>query len=240
MESGGRPRRDPGDRPRQRASGASSPRACATRSAWPGSPQSGALWVAVNERDELGDDLVPDYMTSVQDGGFYGWPYSYYGQPCRRAGQAAAAGPGRQGASRPTTRWARTPRRWAWPSTTATAFPARYRGGAFIGQHGSWNRSEPVRLQGDLRAVRRRPPGRPAGGRPDRLPRRGRPGAGPPGRRGGRRHGRAAGGGRCRQRDLARVAPRGRRTGAPAARVSLGDATARARGECHWLGIGAA
>ncbi len=43
-------------------------------------PQSGALWVAVNERDELGNDLVPDYMTSVQDGGFYGWPYSYYGQ----------------------------------------------------------------------------------------------------------------------------------------------------------------
>src|ERR1700709_812722 len=43
-------------------------------------PQSGALWVAVNERDELGNDLVPDYMTSVKDGGFYGWPYSYYGQ----------------------------------------------------------------------------------------------------------------------------------------------------------------
>src|SRR5207253_1673482 len=43
-------------------------------------PQSGALWVAVNERDELGNDLVPDYMTSVQDGGFYGWPWSYYGQ----------------------------------------------------------------------------------------------------------------------------------------------------------------
>ncbi len=39
-----------------------------------------ALWVAVNERDEIGSDLVPDYMTSVQDGGFYGWPYSYYGQ----------------------------------------------------------------------------------------------------------------------------------------------------------------
>ena len=62
------------------ASRASSPPACATRSAWTGSPQSGALWTAVNERDELGDDLVPDYMTSVRDGGFYGWPYSYYGQ----------------------------------------------------------------------------------------------------------------------------------------------------------------
>ena len=43
-------------------------------------PQSGELWVVVNERDELGNDLVPDYMTSVKDGGFYGWPYSYYGQ----------------------------------------------------------------------------------------------------------------------------------------------------------------
>ena len=43
-------------------------------------PQSGLLWTAVNERDEIGSDLVPDYMTLVQDGGFYGWPYSYYGQ----------------------------------------------------------------------------------------------------------------------------------------------------------------
>ena len=43
-------------------------------------PESGALWTAVNERDELGSDLVPDYMTSVKDGGFYGWPYSYYGE----------------------------------------------------------------------------------------------------------------------------------------------------------------
>ena len=43
-------------------------------------PTTGALWIAVNERDELGSDLVPDYMTSVRDGGFYGWPYSYYGQ----------------------------------------------------------------------------------------------------------------------------------------------------------------
>ena len=43
-------------------------------------PRTGALWTAVNERDELGDDLVPDYITSVRDGGFYGWPYSYYGQ----------------------------------------------------------------------------------------------------------------------------------------------------------------
>ncbi|TIP62055.1 PQQ-dependent sugar dehydrogenase, partial [Mesorhizobium sp.] len=43
-------------------------------------PESGELWVVVNERDEIGSDLVPDYMTSVKDGGFYGWPYSYFGQ----------------------------------------------------------------------------------------------------------------------------------------------------------------
>ena len=43
-------------------------------------PQTGALWTVVNERDELGSDLVPDYLTSVKDGGFYGWPYSYWGQ----------------------------------------------------------------------------------------------------------------------------------------------------------------
>src|SRR5258706_11957576 len=63
-------------------------------------PASGALWTAVNERDELGSDLVPDYMTSVRDGAFYGWPYSYYGQhvdprvqPPRPAPVAKAAPP---------------------------------------------------------------------------------------------------------------------------------------------------
>ena len=49
---------------------------CAIRTAWRWEPKTGALWTAVNERDELGSDLVPDYMTSVKDGGFYGWPYS--------------------------------------------------------------------------------------------------------------------------------------------------------------------
>ena len=67
---------------------------------------------SVNERDELGSDLVPDYMTSVRDGGFYGWPYSYYGDARRRAGRAAAPRPGRQGAraglrARPAHRLAR-------------------------------------------------------------------------------------------------------------------------------------
>ena len=75
-----RARRDLGGRSRRPARTACSPRACAIRTAWRGSRQTGALWTAVNERDELGSDLVPDYMTSVKDGGFYGWPYSYYGQ----------------------------------------------------------------------------------------------------------------------------------------------------------------
>ncbi len=59
---------------------ASSPPACAIRSAWTGTRRTASCGYAVNERDEIGDHLVPDYMTSVKDGGFYGWPYSYYGQ----------------------------------------------------------------------------------------------------------------------------------------------------------------
>jgi glucose/arabinose dehydrogenase len=102
-------------------------------------PQSGALWVTVNERDELGDDLVPDYMTSVKDGGFYGWPYSYYGQhvdvrvePPRPDLVAKAIVPdyalGAHTASLGLT------------FNTGGLFPAEMAGGAFIGQHGSWNR----------------------------------------------------------------------------------------------------
>ena len=102
-------------------------------------PTSGALWVAVNERDELGSDLVPDYMTSVRDGGFYGWPYSYYGQhvdsrvqPARPELVATAISPdyalGAHTASLGLAFY------------QADALPAHYAGGAFIGQHGSWNR----------------------------------------------------------------------------------------------------
>ena len=93
-------------------------------------PQSGALWTAVNERDEFGNDLVPDYITSVKDGGFYGWPYSYYGshvderpQPPRPDLVAKALVPD-----------------YALGSHTASLGLVFYRGGAFVGQHGSWNR----------------------------------------------------------------------------------------------------
>jgi glucose/arabinose dehydrogenase len=103
-------------------------------------PQSGALWTAVNERDELGNDLVPDYMTSVKDGAFYGWPYSYYGQtvdtrvtPPRPDLVAKAIAPdyalGAHTASLGLAFY------------TGTTLPQRYRNGAFIGQHGSWNRN---------------------------------------------------------------------------------------------------
>ena len=103
-------------------------------------PQSGALWTAVNERDELGDNLVPDYMTSVKDGGFYGWPYSYYGQHVDNRIQP----------QRPDLVAKALVPDYALGAHTASlglAFyegkllPAHYRGGVFIGQHGSWNRS---------------------------------------------------------------------------------------------------
>jgi glucose/arabinose dehydrogenase len=102
-------------------------------------PQSGALWVAVNERDELGNDLVPDYMTSVKDGGFYGWPYSYYGQHVddrvspQRPDLVAKALPPDYALGAHTASLGLT-------FNTGNLFPPEMSGGAFVGQHGSWNR----------------------------------------------------------------------------------------------------
>jgi glucose/arabinose dehydrogenase len=106
-------------------------------------PANGELWVAVNERDEIGDHLVPDYMTSVKDGGFYGWPYSYYGQnvdervePPKPDLVAKAIKPD-----------------YALGAHTASlgltfvdnpAFGEKFQNGAIVGQHGSWNRSDPA------------------------------------------------------------------------------------------------
>ena len=102
-------------------------------------PQSGELWTTVNERDEIGSDLVPDYMTSVKDGAFYGWPYSYYGQnvdvrvkPPRPDLVAAAIAP--DYALGPHTA------SLGLAFYDAALLPQRYVGGVFIGQHGSWNR----------------------------------------------------------------------------------------------------
>jgi glucose/arabinose dehydrogenase len=105
-------------------------------------PQTGALWTSVNERDELGSDLVPDYMTSVQDGGFYGWPYSYYGThvdtrvtPQRPDLVASALVPDYALGSHAAS--------LGLASSVGTSLPAAYANGMFVGQHGSWNRKPP-------------------------------------------------------------------------------------------------
>jgi glucose/arabinose dehydrogenase len=103
-------------------------------------PTTGQLWTSVNERDGLGDDLPPDYFTSVKDGGFYGWPYSYIGDnvdprvnPQKPELVAKAIIPDVLLGSH------RAPLQFAF--YTGKQFPASYQGGAFIAEHGSWNRS---------------------------------------------------------------------------------------------------
>jgi glucose/arabinose dehydrogenase len=104
-------------------------------------PQSHMLWAVVNERDELGPDLVPDYMTSVKDGAFYGWPYSYYGQHVDP----------RVMPQRPDLVARAIPPDYALSShvaplglvfDTGSGLPAHYQGGAFVAEHGSWDRTE--------------------------------------------------------------------------------------------------
>jgi len=102
-------------------------------------PSTGVMWTVSNERDEIGNDTPPDFLTSVKDGGFYGWPYSYWGRhvdervkPARPDLVAKAIAPdfglGPHTASLGLAFY------------NADAFPASYKGGAFVGQHGSWNR----------------------------------------------------------------------------------------------------
>lgn len=107
-------------------------------------PTTGTLWTAVNERDGLGDDLVPDYLTSVKKGGFYGWPYAYFGQN---------EDPRMEDKQQPNL-----VKKTIVPDVplgahtaslglafyTKKTFPEKYHNGAFIGQHGSWNRAELV------------------------------------------------------------------------------------------------
>jgi glucose/arabinose dehydrogenase len=103
-------------------------------------PVTKELWTAVNERDKLGDDLVPDYMTSVKPGAFYGWPYSYFGQNVdpRRAGENPALV-----AKAKVPDFALAPHSASLGLTfyDGNNFPEKYRNGVFVGQHGSWNRS---------------------------------------------------------------------------------------------------
>ncbi len=174
--------------------------------AWRTDGGTPTLWTVANERDEIGSDLVPDYLTSVRDGGFYGWPYSYYGshvdervQPPRPDLVAKAIVPdyalgphtaslglsqlGRRQAAAGVRR--RHVRRPAWLVEPQAA----------------------QRLQGDLRAVQRRQAVRPAGRRAERLPQPRWRRLGPAGRGGDRQARRPAGGRRRRQRDLARLRP---------------------------------
>ena len=109
--------------------------------AW--APGTGVLWTVANERDELGDDLVPDYLTSVRDGAFYGWPWSYYGQHVDdrvkppRPDMVAKAIP-------PDYALGAHVAALGLVAATQTALPAPFANGMFIGEHGSWNRKPPV------------------------------------------------------------------------------------------------
>jgi glucose/arabinose dehydrogenase len=103
------------------------------------------LWTAVNERDELGDELVPDYITSVQDGGFYGWPFAYFGQheDPRLAGQRPDLVKKTIAPDVPTgAHTASLGLAFYNLEAGPQALPEKYRGGAFVGQRGSWNRSQ--------------------------------------------------------------------------------------------------
>lgn len=104
-------------------------------------PGSDTLWAVVNERDELGSNLVPDYMTSVRANAFYGWPYSYYGQhvdprvrPQHPELVARAVSPDYALSSHVAP--------LGLTFYSGASFPPEYRGGAFVGEHGSWNRQE--------------------------------------------------------------------------------------------------
>jgi glucose/arabinose dehydrogenase len=103
-------------------------------------PRTGRLWAVANERDEIGADLVPDYLTSVQDGAFYGWPYSYYGQNVDRRVQPQRPDLVAK-AIRPDYAIGSHVAPLGLLFYTGTNLPAQYRGGAFIGEHGSWDRS---------------------------------------------------------------------------------------------------
>jgi len=104
-------------------------------------PGTSVLWTAVNERDNLGDDLVPDYITGVQKGGFYGWPYSYWGKypdPRLKGERSDLVAK----AIVPDVNLGSHTASLGLAFNKGDAFGAKYKGGAFVGQHGSWNRSE--------------------------------------------------------------------------------------------------
>ena len=168
-------------------------------------PATGELWASVNERDELGDDLVPDYLTRVKEGGFYGWPWFYLG-------------------ANPDPRHAKNPHRELAEKVivpdvllqahsaslnmvfyTGTQFPAEYRGDAFAALHGSWNRNAPHRLQSHSREAEEWSARRELRRFPHRLRSARQQGVGASGRADGRGRWRIAGERRRQQHDLAGV-----------------------------------
>lgn len=103
-------------------------------------PQSGKLWAIANERDEIGADLVPDYLTSIQDGGFYGWPWSYFGQHVDRRVQPPRPDKVAR-AIKPDYALSSHVAPLGMQFYTGQMLPQKYRGGVFISEHGSWDRS---------------------------------------------------------------------------------------------------
>lgn len=106
-------------------------------------PTSGELWASVQERDALGDDLVPDYLTRIKQGGFYGWPYAYFGphEDPRRKGERPELV---KKTIVPDVSLGAHTAVIDWRFYTGKQFPAKYQGGAFVALHGSWNRSKRV------------------------------------------------------------------------------------------------
>lgn len=145
-------------------------------------PTTNALWVVVNERDMLGDNLVPDYLTSVRDGAFYGWPYYYWGDH-RDERVEIPANVRLQSPTAPDFALGAHTASLGLTFYTAAAFPAAYQGGAFIGQHGSRR----------VRSVRKRQPKRRSARLPHRLSHGGQQSPRPPRRRRHRPHRRATG-----------------------------------------------
>jgi glucose/arabinose dehydrogenase len=106
-------------------------------------PGTDVLWASVQERDGLGDDLVPDYFTHIQQGGFYGWPYAYFGphEDPRNKGQKPDLV---KKTITPDVSLGAHTAVIDWKFYTGKQFPAKYQGGAFLALHGSWNRSQRV------------------------------------------------------------------------------------------------
>ncbi len=104
-------------------------------------PVTGELWTAVNERDKIGDNLVPDYVTSVKEGGWYGWPYSYYGSINDPRWEDDPHQDLVDKAIVPDVPVGNHTASLGFTFYTADEFPGKYKNGAFVGQHGSWNRA---------------------------------------------------------------------------------------------------